>query len=86
MTLIKDERGDVPLTVSRSASVLYLSVLDYPSGWGNGAPSRTFLPALKERWPNVTAIEVSDRTSRAELELVRASVDRYDAVSNTNVL
>lgn len=80
MTLIKDERGDVPLAVPRSASVLYLSVLDYPSGWGNGAPSRTFLPALKERWPNVTAVEVSDRTSRAELELVRASIDRYDAV------
>lgn len=80
MTLIKDDRGDVPLTVPRSASVLYLSVLDYPSGWGNGAPSRTFLPALKERWPNVTAVEVSDRTSRAELELVRASIDRYDAV------
>ncbi len=80
MTLIKDERGDVPLTLSRSASVLYLSVLDYPSGWGNGAPSRTFLPALKERWPNVTAVEVSDRTSRSELELVRASIDRYDAV------
>jgi beta-N-acetylhexosaminidase len=80
MTLIKDERGDVPLTVPRSASVLYLSVLDYPSGWGNGAPSRTFLPALTERWPNVTAVEVSDRTSRAELELVRASIDRYDAV------
>ena len=80
MTLIKDERGDVPLTVPQSASVLYLSVLDYPSGWGNGAPSRTFLPALTERWPNVTAVEVSDRTSRAELELVRASIDRYDAV------
>ena len=80
MTLIKDERSDVPLNVPRSASVLYLSVLDYPSGWGNGSPSRTFLPALQDHWPNVTAVEVSDRTTRAELELLRASVDRYDAV------
>jgi len=80
MTLIKDERGDVPLGAPRAASVLYLSVLDYPSGWGNGAPSRTFLPELERRWPNVTAVEVSDRTSRAELDLVRASIDRYDAV------
>ena len=80
MTLIKDERGDVPLRVPRSAAVLYLSVLDYPSGWGNGAPSRTFLPELEQRWPNVTAVEVSDRTTPAELELLRASVDRYDAV------
>ena len=80
MTLIKDERDDVPLRVPRDASILYLSVLDYPSGWGNGAPSRTFLPELERRWTNVTAVEVSDRTSPAELELLRASIDRYDAV------
>ena len=80
MTLIRDERNQVPLGVPRSAPILYLSVLDYPSGWGNGAPSRTFLPELEKRWPNVTAVEVSDRTSPAELELLRASIDRYDAV------
>ena len=80
MTLIKDERNDVPLRMPRTASILYLSVLDYPSGWGNGAPSRTFLPELEQRWPNVTAVEVSDRTSQAELELLRASIDHYDAV------
>jgi beta-glucosidase-like glycosyl hydrolase len=80
MTLLKDERNDVPLRVPPTASILYLSVLDYPSGWGNGAPSRTFLPELEQRWPNVTAVEVSDRTSQAELELLRASIDHYDAV------
>ena len=80
ITLLKDERHDVPLTLARQASVLYLSVLDYPSGWGNGAPSRTFLPELRRRWPNVTAVEVSDRTSRDELALLEAGVDRYDAV------
>ena len=80
MTLIKDERNDVPMRVPRTASMLYLSVLDYPSGWGSGAPSRTFLPELRQRWPNVTAVEVSDRTSRDELELLGASIGRYDAV------
>ena len=80
LTLIRDERGDVPLTLPRSAAILYLSVLDRPSGWGAGAPSRTFLTELRDRWPNVTAVELSDRTSPAELDLVRASADRYDAV------
>ena len=80
MTLIKDERNDVPLRLPRTAHVLYLSVLDYPSGWGNGAPSRTFLPELEARWPSVTAVEVSDRTSQAELELLSASIEHYDAV------
>ena len=80
LTLIRDEHGHVPLTLPPSAAILYLSALDYPAGWGNGAPSRTFLPELRDRWPNVTAVEVSDRTSPAELDLVRASAERYDAV------
>ncbi len=80
ITLIKDVRGDVPLKIGRDASVLYLSMLDYPSNWRIAAPSRTFIPELRRRWPNVTAIELSDRTSPSEIELVRAMVPRFDAV------
>lgn len=80
ITLIKDARGDVPLTIARDAQVLYLSVLDYPGGWRIAAPSRTFIPELRQRWPNVTAIEISDRSTPAELELVRAMAPRFDAV------
>ncbi len=80
ITLIKDAGGLVPLNVPRDAQVLYLSVLDYPTGWRIAAPSRTFIPELKSRWPNVTAIELSDRSTSSELELIRASLDRYDAV------
>jgi hypothetical protein len=70
----------VPLAAPRDAAVLYLSVLDYPSGWQIAAPSRTFIPELKKRWPNVTSIEVSDRTPLSELDLVRAIAPRYGAV------
>ena len=80
ITLVKDERGSVPLRVPSSASVLYLSVLDYPGGWGIAAPSRTMAPELRKRWPNLTAIELSDRTTPAELQLVQATAARYDAV------
>lgn len=80
ITLIKDERNTVPLRLDRGAAVLYLSVLDYPSGWGVAAPSRTFIPELRRRWPNVTAIELSDRTSPSELDLVRAMAPRFDAI------
>ena len=48
----------------RDANVLYLSVLDYASGWREGVPSRTMIPELKKRWPNLTTIEVTDRTTR----------------------
>ena len=70
----------MPLTVPRDAPILYLSVLDYLSGWQIAAPSRTFIPELKKRWPNVTAIEVSDHTPMSELDLVRAVAPRYGAV------
>ncbi len=80
ITLIKDDRNQVPLRVPREASVLYLSMLDYPSGWRIAAPSRTFLPELRKRWPGVTAIELSDRSTPSEVDLVRASAPRYDAI------
>jgi beta-N-acetylhexosaminidase len=80
LTLIKDERRQVPLTAPRNARVLYLSVIDYASGWREGAPSRTFLPELRKRWPNVTAIEVSDRTTADEFDLIRALARQSDAV------
>ena len=80
ITLLKDDRNQVPLRVPREASVLYLSVLDYPSGWRIAAPSRTFMPELRQRWPNVTAIELSDRSTPEEIDLVRATAPRYDAI------
>ena len=80
ITLLKDDRNQVPLRVAREASVLYLSVLDYPSNWRIAAPSRTFIPELRQRWPGVTAIELSDRSTPDEIELVRASAGRYDAI------
>ena len=80
ITLVKDDRNQVPLRVPREASILYLSVLDYPSGWRIAAPSRTFLPELRKRWPSVTAIELSDRSTPDEIDLVRATAARYDAI------
>jgi beta-N-acetylhexosaminidase len=80
ITLIKDARDNVPLATPRTGRVLYLSVLDYPSGWRIAAPSRTVIPALKARWPNTESVEISDRATPAELDLVRAMADNYDAV------
>jgi beta-N-acetylhexosaminidase len=80
ITLIKDERNTIPLKLPPTANVLYLSVLDYPRGWRIAAPSRTLLPALRSRWPNGQAIEISDAASPSELTLVRAMASRFDAI------
>ena len=80
LTLLRDDRNQVPLKVGKDANVLYLSVIDYPSGWREGVPSRTFVPALKKRWPNVTALEISDKTTPSELDMVKVLARRADAV------
>jgi beta-N-acetylhexosaminidase len=80
VTLIRDEGDRVPWRLPPSASVLYLSVLDYPSGWRIAAPSRTIIPELKRRWAATDAVEVSDRSTASELDLVRTMAGRYDAV------
>jgi beta-N-acetylhexosaminidase len=80
LTLVKDDRNQVPLTAPADTSVLYLSVIDYASGWREGAPSRSIIPALKERWPNLVAVEISDRTTASEYDLVRALARRSNVV------
>ena len=80
ITLIKDARNSVPLPTPKTGSVLYLSVLDYPSGWRIAAPSRTVIPALEARWANTESVEISDRATPSELDLVRSMADNYDAI------
>jgi beta-N-acetylhexosaminidase len=80
ITLVKDQRNQVPLKLASTAQVLYLSVLDAPTGWRIAAPSRTFIPELKRHFANVTAVEVSERSTTNEIDLVRAMAPRYDAV------
>jgi beta-N-acetylhexosaminidase len=80
ITLVRDQRNQVPLEVAREAQVLYLSILDTPGGWRIAAPSRSFIPELKRRWPNVTSVELSERSTANELELVRAMAPRFDAI------
>ncbi|HYN02175.1 MAG TPA: glycoside hydrolase family 3 N-terminal domain-containing protein, partial [Vicinamibacteria bacterium] len=80
ITLLKDERAQVPLRLPAGARVLLLSVIDYGSGWREGAPGRVFVPELKKRYADATAVEVSDRTTAAEMDLIRALARRSDAV------
>jgi beta-N-acetylhexosaminidase len=80
MTLIRDQHGMIPLKLPVDAKVLYLSVLDSPGGWRIAAPSRTFIPELKRRWREITSVELSERSTANEIDLVRAMAPRYDAI------
>ena len=80
LTLLKDDRGQVPLRLGAGARVLVLSVVDYASGWREGAPGRVLIPELRKRFPGAVAVEITDRATAAELELVRALAKSVDAV------
>ena len=80
ITLVKDQRHQVPLNIPAEAQILYLSILDLPSGWGIAAPSRTFIPELKRHWRGVTSVELSERSNASDVDLVRAMTPRFDAV------
>ena len=80
ITLVRDQRNDVPLKAGRDAQILYLSILDSPGGWRIAAPSRAFIPELKKHWRGVTSVELSERSTSNEIELVRAMAPRYDAI------
>ncbi|HEX9189153.1 MAG TPA: glycoside hydrolase family 3 N-terminal domain-containing protein, partial [Vicinamibacteria bacterium] len=80
ITLLKDDRGQLPLRLAASARVLVLSVVDSASGWREGAPGRVIVPELKQRFGSVTAVEVTDRTTASEMDLLRALTRGHDAV------
>jgi beta-glucosidase-like glycosyl hydrolase len=80
VTLLKDDRAQVPLRLGAGARVLVLSMIDYASGWREGAPGRVLIPELKTRFADLTAVEVSDRTTAAEMDLLRAVARKSDAV------
>ena len=79
VTLIRDDQDRIPLAIPPGASVLLLSVVDYPAGWGASLPGRVLAQGLRTRWPRLTVVEVSDRTPDADLEKV-LTAGRYDAV------
>jgi beta-glucosidase-like glycosyl hydrolase len=80
ITLLKDERGQVPLALPQKARVLLLSLVDSASGWREAAPGRVLIPELRKRLPGLTAVEVTDRTTASELDLLRAMARGADAV------
>jgi len=80
ITLLKDERGQVPLALPQKARVLLLSVVDSATGWREAAPGRVLIPQLRKRLPGLTAVEVTDRTTASELDLLRAMAKGVDAI------
>jgi beta-N-acetylhexosaminidase len=57
-----------------------LTLVDYSSNWRGRVPGSELVAGLRARWPELTAIELTDRSARDEIDLVRALAPRFDVV------
>jgi beta-N-acetylhexosaminidase len=79
ITLVKDDRSLVPLRPPQGKALL-LSLVDYASGWREGPPGRVLIPQLRKRFPDLVAVEITDRATAGEVDLVKALGRRSEVV------
>ena len=81
ITLVRNENSAIPLAPSKELRVLQLNVLDSANRWlHNQPPGPVFAAELKTRFPNATSIQIDDRSSPQELELVRKAAEHAEAI------
>jgi beta-glucosidase-like glycosyl hydrolase len=80
VTLLRDEATTLPLRVASGDPVLLLTVLDYQGGWGSQAPGSAMAAALRARGLQVRRIDLSDRSTDADIAAAVAAVAQHRAV------
>jgi len=80
ITLVRDKRGDLPLKLTPQQKVLFITMVDNSEGWRDGVPGRAFFAGLVKRHPNSINVYVTDKTSAAELELIKKLATFSDSV------
>jgi len=80
ITLVRDKQGVMPLKLTPAQKVLFITIVDNADGWRDGVPGRAFFDGLVKRHPNSINAYVSEKTSPAELELIRKLAAFSDTV------
>jgi beta-N-acetylhexosaminidase len=80
ITLVRDKRGVLPLRLAPAHKVLFITMVDNGEGWRDGVPGRAFFAELLKRHPNSIDVYVTDRSSPAELELIKKLAAFSDTV------
>jgi beta-N-acetylhexosaminidase len=80
ITLVRDKHGVMPLKLTPAQKVLFITIVDNADGWRDGVPGRAFFDGLVKRHPNSINTYVSEKTSPAELELIRKLAAFSDTV------
>lgn len=81
ITLVRNEKGAVPLAPAPGLRVLQLNVLDSTTRWlHNAVPGGVFAAEVKKRFPNAALVQLDDRSSPREIDLVRSAAAHADAI------
>jgi beta-N-acetylhexosaminidase len=80
VTLVRNEGGVLPLKLPPDKNVLLITMLDNPEGWYGMVPGSTFLSEFTKRHPRTASVSVSDRTSPAELDMIKKLASMADVV------
>ncbi|HZM85069.1 MAG TPA: glycoside hydrolase family 3 N-terminal domain-containing protein [Blastocatellia bacterium] len=80
ITLVRDKRSVLPLKLASEQKVLFITMVDNSEGWRDGVPGRAFFQELVKRHPNSMTVYVTDKTSPAELDLIRKLAAFSDTV------
>lgn len=82
ITLVRDKRGILPIKLTPEKKVLFITMVDNSEGWRDGVPGRAFFQGLVKRHPQSMNVYVTDKTSPAELDLIR----KFAAFSDTVIV
>jgi beta-N-acetylhexosaminidase len=80
LTLVRDERGSLPLEPSADKRVLHVVVLDSRRGWREGPVGNVVSAEIQKRFPKATTVQIDDQTTRNEFAMLRQSAEIVDAV------
>ncbi|MFQ5926839.1 MAG: glycoside hydrolase family 3 protein [Terriglobia bacterium] len=80
LTLVRDPKNLLPLTLDPSQRVLLLTILDSRLGWREAPRGLAFARELLRRHPNTTEVQIDDMTSREAIEILKKLADASDVV------
>lgn len=80
ITLVRDERRVLPLSLQGAQRVLLLTILDAREGWREGPPGAAFRAELLKRHQNVVEVTIDERTSRETIEVIKKLAGLCDVI------
>lgn len=80
ITVVRNERGAMPLRLNPDQRLLHINLLDNRMGWREGPVGRVLAAELSKRYPRTASIQLDDQSTRNEYDLARHLAEADDAI------